>query len=189
MTEAEKTKKFLNYAGLEHVVELLVSHGFKGGMGLSQENFTTELKAKYDALVAASSVEDLTALFNRVTALEALIEADSDQAINKFNEIVEFLAGIQPGSDTLAAKLADIATQIADAKKAGTDATSALNTYKTSNDAAVAAAKKAGTDAASSLETYKTSNDAAVKALQDGKLNASDLVAITNAEIDTLVKA
>ncbi|HAE24337.1 MAG TPA: hypothetical protein DCG33_03260, partial [Prevotellaceae bacterium] len=42
--------------------------------------------------------------------------------------------------------------------------TSDFNTYKTSNDSAVAAAKKAGTDAQSNLDTYKTSNDKAVAA-------------------------
>ena len=37
----------------------------------------------------------------------------------------------------------DYTSSIADAKKAGTDATAALNAYKTTNDAAVAAAKNA----------------------------------------------
>lgn len=37
-----------------------------------------------------------------------------------------------------------------------------FNTFKTENTAAIDAAKKAGTDAAAALETYKTSNDAAV---------------------------
>ena len=42
--------------------------------------------------------------------------------------------------------------------------TSDFNTYKTSNDSAVAAAKKAGTDAQSDLNSYKTTNDSAVAA-------------------------
>lgn len=248
MTDAEKSTKFLNYAGLEHLIEVLKSHGVAGGLGLSQENFTSALKAKYDALVAVSSVEDMEALFTRVSSLEALVEADSDKAINKFNEIVAFLAGIEQGGDGLSKTLSDIAAQIAEAKKAGTDAQSALDTYKaandeavaakvstsdfntfktsntgaiadakkagtdaasaldaykTANDTAVAAAKKAGTDAASALETYKTSNDTAVAAkvaksdfetyqgtvtaALAGKVDTTDLVAITNAEIDAIV--
>lgn len=39
-----------------------------------------------------------------------------------------------------------------------------FNTFKTSNTAAIADAKKAGTDAASALASYKTTNDAAVSA-------------------------
>lgn len=51
---------------------------------------------------------------------------------------------------------------VADAKKAGTDANTALETYKSSNDLAVADAKKAGTDAAKALNDYKTSNNQAI---------------------------
>lgn len=73
-------------------------------------------------------------------------------------------------------------TAIADAKKAGTDAASALDAYEKTNDAAVAEAKKAGTDAAAALETYKTSNDAAVKK------NADDISTI-NGKITGLTGA
>lgn len=60
---------------------------------------------------------------------------------------------------------------VADAKKAGTDAASALATYKTSNDQAVADAKKAGTDAAAALETYKGTNDQAVATINTNITN------------------
>lgn len=216
MTDAEKQTKFLNYAGLEHFIELLVNHGFADKMGLSQENFTSALKAKYDALAAASSVEDLTALFTRVEALEKLIDADSDQTINKFNEIVEFLAGIDPSGDGLASTLADIATQIADAKKAGTDAQTALNSYKTANDTALAGKVDKVTGKGLSTNDYTTAEKNLVATINNkvdavagkglstndyttaeknlvakinNKLDSSDLQAVTVAEIDALVGA
>ena len=58
-----------------------------------------------------------------------------------------------------------VATAIADAKKAGTDAQSALNTYKTTNDAAV----KANTDAISAINNETTGILAQAKTYADGK--------------------
>ncbi len=116
--------KYLDYAGLQAILNKLFAREFKG-LGLSEENFTAELKAKYDALVAASSVEDLTALFERVSALEDLIEADSDGAINKFNEIVAFLDGID-STETLAPIIADVAAN--KQKLAGIEAGAQKNT-------------------------------------------------------------
>lgn len=49
---------------------------------------------------------------NKVAALEKLIESDSDGAINKFNEIVTFLANITDDK-TLQDIVNDISTQIA----------------------------------------------------------------------------
>ena len=64
---------------------------------------------------------------------------------------------------------------VADAKKAGTNASDALDSYKITNNAAVAEAKKAGTDAAAALEAYKGTNDqvisdinAAIEDIVDG---------------------
>lgn len=58
-----------------------------------------------------------------------------------------------------------VANAIADAKKAGTDAQSALNTYKTTNDAAV----KANTDAISAINNETTGILAQAKTYADGK--------------------
>lgn len=63
----------------------------------------------------------------------------------------------------------------------GTKADNALpktefNTFKSTNDAAIADAKKAGTDAAASLNSYKTANDAKVSA------NASAISALQEAQ-------
>ena len=55
-------------------------------------------------------------------------------------------------------KIAGLATSIADAKKAGTDAASALNTYKTSNDAAVAKKADSATMTTELAKKENTSN-------------------------------
>lgn len=102
-----EAKKFLDYAGLQHFVEKLYARDFKG-MGLSQENFTTELLNK---LNSTATTEGLSQLTTKVNEISALIEADSDGAINKFNEIVAFLAGIGD-TDTLDGMMKDIATQL-----------------------------------------------------------------------------
>lgn len=85
----------------------------------------------------------LSALTKRVDAAES--DIDALQA-----------ATAEGGSVTLA---------IADAKKAGTDAQSALNTYKTTNDAAV----KANTDAISAINNETTGILAQAKTYADGK--------------------
>ncbi len=61
---------------------------------------------------------------------------------------------------------------MADAKAAGTTAQSQLNSYKSSNDQAVAAARKAGTDAQSQLGSYKAATDQRLTELQNVADNA-----------------
>lgn len=90
-----------------------------------------------------ASESALTELSGRVAAAEA--DIDALQA-----------ATAEGGAVTLA---------IADAKKAGTDAQSALNTYKTTNDAAV----KANTDAISAINNETTGILAQAKTYADGK--------------------
>lgn len=89
-TTPTTVRKFIDTAGLQHFVEKLYARGFKG-LGLSQENFTSELLAK---LNSTATTEGMGELNTRLVALEKLIEADSDGVINKFNEIVTFLNGI-----------------------------------------------------------------------------------------------
>lgn len=148
--------KYLSLAGLTTFVAQLKARGFEG-MGLSEENFTAALKAK---LEATATTEGLKELNDKVTALEALVQTDSDGVINKFNEIVAFLAGISD-TKTLDGLLADVATQVADAKKAGTDAQTALDAFK---------------------ETVYTKTDADATFVK-----SADLEAITDAEILSIV--
>lgn len=110
-------KKYLDYAGLESILTKLNARQFFGNMGLSEENFTAALKTRYDNLVAGSaSSADLEALTTRVTALESLIEVDETAAIDKFKEIVNFLAGIE-NTETLDGLLGDISAQVTVAKE------------------------------------------------------------------------
>lgn len=57
------------------------------------------LNAISSAVTPVSSA--VTSVSDRVTALEALIASDADGTINKFNEILAFLAGIPDSGDTL----------------------------------------------------------------------------------------
>lgn len=117
--------KYLDMAGLQALLNKLFAREFRG-MGLSTNDFSDALKQKLESL---TSPEDLTALTAKVAQLEALVAKDSDGVINKFNEIVAFLAGI--GDDkTLDGLMADIAAKVAEAKKAGDDAASALDAFK-----------------------------------------------------------
>lgn len=90
-----------------------------------------------------ASESALTALGNRVTTAEGKITALEN-------------ANKEGGA---------VANAIAEAKKAGTDAQSALNTYKTTNDAAV----KANTDAISAINNETTGILAQAKTYADGK--------------------
>lgn len=110
-------KKYLSEDGLKLIIAKLKAREFFGNMGLSEENFTAALKTKYDNLAAGSaSSADLEALTTRVASLESLIEVDETAAIDKFKEIVNFLAGIETTDPTLQSSLADIATQVSAAK-------------------------------------------------------------------------
>lgn len=82
-----------------------------------------------------------------------------DDAIDAVDAIDAKIGGDYSSTST-------VAIAIADAKKAGTDASSALATYKTSNDAAVANAKKAGTDASAHADALNTAIDKRVTALE-----------------------
>lgn len=103
----------------------------------------------------------------KITALETITAGEGTIAERIANAIAAEAERAEAaysklGHDHEIADVNGLADAIADAKKAGTDANGALETYKGTNDAAVAEAKKAGTDAAAALEAYKTANDAAV---------------------------
>ncbi len=169
--------KHLDYAGLAHVIEKLIKRQFQG-KGLSTEDFTTALKNKLSALPTTFvSQSDVTALQTKVTALERLIESDSDGAINKFNEIVAFLANITD-TDTLQGLLADIASQISNLEQsvtaAGRDFRDLRNQVNTNKEAIISLNGRV-----SDIQDYLT----------DNVLRRTDIVSITNAEIDALIAA
>ena len=81
-------------------------------------------------------------------------------------------------------KIAGLADSIADAKKAGTDATSALNAYKTSNDAAVKAVKTTADNTAAAVNNA-TTGLAATKKIADDNAEKLKTVA-TSATVTAL---
>ncbi len=90
-------------------VKYLDLNGLKSFSDKIQALIDNKLGGKVDS----ATVETLQA---EVTALKNLIEADSDGAINKFNEIVNFLAGIED-TQTLAPLVEKLAGIEAGAQK------------------------------------------------------------------------
>lgn len=184
---------------------------------------TEALTTFVNNVIANSSLatdEELNALSSKVTAAEGKISTlEGLVGDTKVADQISSAINALKLSETYAAKshthtkseitdfahshsmtdVTGLSDAIADAKEAGTDATNALNSYKTLNDAAVkanadaisainnvdtgilaqaktyadgkdtaiAAAKKAGDDAQSTIDAYKTSNDTRVKAVED----------------------
>lgn len=85
---------------------------------VDHENRIASLESQLQTL----TTDDLVAIRSAISSLQSLIGADVDSTINKFNEIVSFLAGIGP-TETLQQLLADIAAQIAAKQDAGDYAT------------------------------------------------------------------
>ncbi|MCM1369863.1 MAG: hypothetical protein NC204_05765 [Candidatus Amulumruptor caecigallinarius] len=230
---AETTvKKYLDLEGLQHLIEKLYSRGFKG-MGLSKNDFTDALLAKLNSTATTEGMEEIN---TRLATLETLINADKDGTINKFNEIVAFLAGIADSSTLegiLSAKAnkSDVYTK---SEAEGTFVTpaqqsEALAPYAKTEAVNTGLAKKlditdynkgieAKADKATTLAGYgitdaKIANGvitlggasitpltqhqslsdyaktADVNASLADKVNAADIVALTNTEIDAIINA
>ncbi len=79
--------------------------------GIPATDLTTTIQQLLTAAGTALQPADIVELTEKVAQLESLVAADADGVIDKFNEIVAFLAGIG-SSETLAGTLADIATQL-----------------------------------------------------------------------------
>lgn len=105
---ADTAKKFLDYEGLQYLVEKLLSGQVKG-KGLSTNDLTDALVAKINSTATSEGMAELA---DRLDEVEALINSDKDGAINKFNEIVAFLNGIED-TKTLSGMVGDISSQIA----------------------------------------------------------------------------
>lgn len=147
-----------------------------------------------DVIAEAKSTESLTTFINNVIANAGIA---TDEVVNALSGRVTTAEG---KITALEGKVGDtdVATQISEAiaaldlantyeaKGAAAAVQGNLDTYKTSNDAAVAAAKKAGDDAQSAINEYKTSNDARVQAVEDAINGAETFEPISDSEIDAL---
>lgn len=185
-------KKYLDLTGLQSIIDKLVAGEVKG-MGLSEENFTTELSGNLTSLynklkdfdpskVATDST--LTALQNKVNGLAAIINndgnPDDDTIINRLNEVFAFLAEI-PENDKLKALLDG---------KVSTETGKGLSTndYTDSDKAAVATiGNKVDKVAGKGLSTndYTTAEKNAVATIADKADSATTLAGygITDAKI------
>ena len=166
---------------VEHVPSVLIKCG-DGTHKYSELDYVFAKAA--DVIAAAKSESALTAFVNDVIAGAGIA---SDEAMTALAERVTTAVG---DINALQRKVGDqaVATQISeaitalklnetyDAKGAAAAVQGNLDTYKASNDTAVAAAKKAGDDAQTDLNAYKVTNDAAVKANTDAiaAINAAD---------------
>lgn len=83
----------------------------KDGYGLSQEDFTTTLKNKLSGLENYDDAEVQAAIEALGARLDALVGTSASEAIDTFNEIVEFLDGVEDTA-TLEGIIADIGKQI-----------------------------------------------------------------------------
>ena len=166
---------------VEHVPSVLIKCG-DGTHKYSELDYVFAKAA--DVIAAAKSETALTEFVNNVIAGAGIA---SDEAMTALAERVTTAEG---DIDALQKKVGDktVATQISeaitalkldetyDAKGAAAAVQGNLDTYKASNDTAVAVAKKAGDDAQTDLDAYKVTNDAAVKANTDAiaAINAAD---------------
>lgn len=82
------------------------------------ENRIAELEQSLQSLTE----DDIAQMRSSIESLEALVGADVDGVINKFNELVAFMAGISDTS-TLAGLLQEIASQLAQKQDSGDYAT------------------------------------------------------------------
>lgn len=109
------------------------------GKGLSTEDFTTALKTRLENLSNYDDTAVNAAIAGLQTQLNTLVQGNADGAINKFNEIIAFLEGIEDSEDNdLKSIIASIEQQIAGKQ----DAISDLSTIR-SNANAGAEAKTA----------------------------------------------
>lgn len=110
---------FLNEAGLESFIDKLNKRQVRG-KGLSKENFTTALKEKLEGLSNYNDAEVQSKLQTLTNNFNTLLNANPDQAINSFNEIIKFLENIED-SESLDSIIAGIEQSIPKIKIFNTD--------------------------------------------------------------------
>lgn len=90
------------------------------GKGLSTEDFTTALKDKLEALSNYDDSEIAEAIEKLRNDIDTLVDGDTTKAIDSFNEIIEFLKGIDD-RQSLDSIIASIEAQIASKQDAIND--------------------------------------------------------------------
>ena len=166
---------------VEHVPSVLIKCG-DGTHKYSELDYVFAKAA--DVIAAAKSKTALTAFINNVIADSGLA---TDSAMTALSGKVTTAEGKitalegKVGDKAVATQISEAITALKldetyDAKGAAAAVQGNLDTYKASNDTAVAAAKKAGDDAQANLNAYKATNDAAVKTNTDAiaAINAAD---------------
>ena len=143
------------------------------GKQLSEEDFTSELKAKLESLnnyndsALSESISELSA------RIDTLVNADSTVAINTFNEIIKFLEGIENTED-LEGIIASIQQQI---NKVNSDLSAEMSNTYLSKEEALATYQPIGNYLTSIPEEYITEEE--LTPLMDAKQNLIvDLVSI-----------
>lgn len=194
--------KFLDYAGLEHIIGKLKNRQFNG-QGLSKEDFTTELKTQLTALQeklgsfdpsSVATDSNLAALQTKVDGIVAIINsegtADGDKIINKLNEVFAFLAEVS-SDEKLSAILAGKVDKVEGKGLSANDYTdadkAAVGTIADKVDKVEGKGLSANdyTDA----EKAEVAKIATIESTLGDKLNSADIVAVTTAEIDAMISA
>ncbi len=183
--------KYLDLAGLSYFIEKLKNRQV-AGLGLSAEDFSAEFKSQLSALhsrlasfdpASVASASSFNSLKQSVDGLAAIINSDDrtdgDKIINKLNEVFTFLSTIssdQKLSSILAGK-ADKATTIAG--------------YGITDAAIVDGTITLGTASIRPLTQHQSLDAYATKSYTNSELakkaNSADIVALTNAEIDSAI--
>ena len=158
--------------------------------------------SEYQATNNAAVAEAKKAGTDAADALEAYETANDARVKAVEDDLAGYKtsndARVKAVEDDLAGYKTTNNAAVAEAKKAGTDAAAALETYKTahdteyaafkqSNSQAIATAKQAGDDAAAALGTYKTANDARVKTIEDTFVKSGEIKGANNQVINGTV--
>ena len=153
-------------------------NGIKNELSNGNTTAVRGLQEQIDALDDDYVSETEIASYTNTDGMNAAIATAKSEAIADAAEAAKIyidaaeLDASQAAQNTTLQQYADGKASAAQSA-AETAAANALNTYKTSNDAAVAAAKKAGDDAQADLNSYKTTNDAAVAEAKKAGTDAS----------------
>lgn len=154
--------------------------------------YTFELNKDGELVVKSKEVDSET--FTTVATIDFVTPAELTTILNGYVTTSALNSKLEQYVTTSdhSADLVVLNSNIADAKKAGTDAAAALNTYKTANDAALAAVKKTAEDA-TTVSEVDAQIDAKIATLKgenlwDAKGDAAKAEAAAKSYADGLAK-